>query len=398
MGFNKKTIEDIQVKAKRVLVRVDFNVPFDEKGKIADDLRIIASLPTINYLTSKGAKVILLSHLGRPEGKVVESMRMKPVYEHLKTLVKSKVKLANDCVGPEVEVLAKTLMPGEVLLLENTRFHSEEETNNPDFVAKLAKLGDLYVNDAFGTAHRAHASTEGLARVLPGVSGYLMQKEITYLCNAVDNPKHPFVAVLGGKKVSDKIPVLKNLLKKVDTMLLGGAMVYTFLHSQGYQIGSSILDKDGIITAKEIITLAKESGKTLIFPVDIQIASEFKNEAPRKVVEVADGIPQGWQGMDIGPKSIEKFSSVLRSASTILWNGPVGVFEMSNFAKGSLEIAKAIAENKQAIKIIGGGDTASAVKQFKLDGNMTHVSTGGGASLELLEGRALPGLVALQDK
>lgn len=395
--LKKQTIEDIDVNGKRVLTRVDFNVPLDEKLKITDARRIDESLPTIRYLLGKNAKVILMSHLGRPKG-IDDSLRMKPIFEYLKQIVNTKVILAPDCVGPEVESLVNAMKPKEIILLENLRFHPEEEKNDPKFVAQLAKLGDIYVNDAFGTSHRAHASTEGLAHVLPGVAGYLMKKEIDYLENAIDNATRPFVAITGGKKVSDKIPVLKKLLDKVDTLLFGGGMVFTFLKAQGKEIGSSILDNEGLNTAKEIIELAKAKHKNLVFPDDIVIADKFSNDANTKIISADAGIPAGWQGLDIGPKTIEKYGKILKSAKTVLWNGPVGVFEMSKFAEGTKNLAKVITETKGLISIIGGGDTAAAMQTFGFDGKMSHISTGGGASLELLEGKPLPGIIALKDK
>ena len=395
--LKKQTIEDIDVNGKRVLTRVDFNVPLDEKLKITDTRRIDESLPTIRYLLGKNAKVILMSHLGRPKG-IDDSLRMKPIFEYLKQIVNTKVILAPDCVGPEVESLVNAMKPKEIVLLENLRFHPEEEKNDPKFVAQLAKLGDIYVNDAFGTSHRAHASTEGLAHVLPGLAGYLMMKEIDYLENAIDNATRPFVAITGGKKVSDKIPVLKKLLDKVDTLLFGGGMVFTFLKAQGKEIGSSILDNEGLNTAKEIIELAKAKHKNLVFPDDIVIADKFSNDANTKIISADAGIPAGWQGLDIGPKTIEKYGKILKSAKTVLWNGPVGVFEMSKFAEGTKNLAKVITETKGLISIIGGGDTAAAMQTFGFDGKMSHISTGGGASLELLEGKPLPGIIALKDK
>ncbi|MFW9928217.1 MAG: phosphoglycerate kinase [Candidatus Thorarchaeota archaeon] len=395
--LQKKTIEDIDLNQKRVLVRVDFNVPLNDALEITDTLRIDASLPTINYLLSQHAKVILMSHLGRPKG-MDDKLRMRPVYNYLKTKIKTNVFLATDCVGSEVEKMAMDLKSGEILLLENLRFHPEEEKNDPEFVQQLAKLGEIYVNDAFGTAHRSHASTEGVAHVLPAVAGYLMEKEINYLQNTIDNPKHPFIAILGGKKVSDKILVLKQLLTKVNSILLGGGMVYTFFKAQGKQIGNSIVDIPGIETAKEIMALAEKSGKKIIFPVDIITAKEIKQGTETKICLIDDGIPDGWQGLDIGPKSVELFGKTIKESRTILWNGPVGVFEIGTFALGTKKIADIIANNSEAISIIGGGDTASAVKEFGLESKITHISTGGGASLELLEGKILPGVKILQDK
>ncbi|MHA1992359.1 MAG: phosphoglycerate kinase [Candidatus Hodarchaeales archaeon] len=398
MVLNKKSITDINLKGKRVLVRVDFNVPLDENLTITDGLRVKAALPTISYLIEKQAKIILMSHLGRPKGKVVEKLRMRPIFEYLKTLVKVPVFVAPDCIGYEVEQIVAKLNSSEILLLENLRFHIGEEKNDENFAQELAKLADIYVNDAFGSAHRAHASTEGIAHHLPSVAGFLMEKEINYLENAVESPERPFVAILGGKKVSDKIPVIKQLLKKVDTILFGGGMVYTFFKSQGKEIGSSILDEPGLETAKEIIKLAEEQNKKLVFPKDIIIADDFSDEANVKVCNIEDGIPNGWQGLDIGPETIKLFEEYIKQAKTILWNGPVGVFELEPFSHGSKSLASTIASKTDLIAIIGGGDTASAVKSFGFADKMSHISTGGGASLELLEGKILPGVKVLLDK
>ncbi|OLS19541.1 MAG: Phosphoglycerate kinase [Candidatus Heimdallarchaeota archaeon LC_3] len=396
--LNKKTIKDIDIKNKRILVRVDFNVPLDQNLSITDPLRITAALPTIKYLIANGAKVILMSHLGRPKGKVIETLRMRPIYEYLKTNIDFPVFYASDCIGEEVRQTTDKINPSEILLLENLRFHIGEEKNDPEFVKELVKLGEIYVNDAFGTAHRAHASTEGIAHYLPSVAGFLVEKEINYLENTVKNPQRPFVAILGGKKVSDKLPVIRELMKKVDTILFGGGMVYTFFKAMNKEIGSSILDEPGINIAKEIMELAKEQNKTFVFPPDIIIADSFSENANVSVCNIDDGIPDGWQGLDIGPISIEKFEKYINTAKTILWNGPVGVFELKPFSQGSKAIAKKIAANKNLISIIGGGDTASAVKAFGLADKMSHISTGGGAALELLEGKNLPGISILEDK
>lgn len=353
--LNKKTVKDIDFNNKRVLVRVDFNVPLDPNLSITDPLRINAALPTINYLIENQAKVILMSHLGRPKGKVVETLRMKPVFEYLKKKLNFPVFYVSDCIGEDVKKITDSLNPGEILLLENLRFHIGEEKNDPEFVKEIAKLGDLFVNDAFGTAHRAHASTEGVAHYLPSVAGFLVEKEINYLENSVRNPLRPFVAILGGKKVSDKIPVIKELMKKVDMILFGGGMVYTFFKAMNKEIGSSIVDKPGINTAKEIMKMAQEQNKKFIFPTDIIIADSFDEKANISVCNIDDGIPDGWQGLDIGPNSIEEFEKYIATAKTLLWNGPVGVFELKPFSQGSKAIAQKIAANDKLISIIGGG-------------------------------------------
>jgi 3-phosphoglycerate kinase len=391
----KKTIESIDVTNKRVICRVDFNVPLDENNNITDDLRIKSSFATINYLLNKKASVILMSHLGRPKG-VDEKLRLKPVFEYLKKNLQATVYYAQDCIGEEVKTLAKKLKPGEVLLLENLRFHKEEEKNDSNFAKELASLAEIYVNDAFGTAHRAHASTEGITKFLPAVAGYLMIKELDFLINAVENPKRPFTAIVGGKKVSDKILVLNRLLDICDNVLIGGGMTFTFLKAQNIDIGDSILDEKGLDLAKEILEKAKKMNKNLLLPLDIVAADDFSNDAEIKSVPADYGIPKGWQGLDIGFNTIKKFISVLKQSETILWNGPLGVFELDKFAKGTIEIAKYLASSGKTT-IIGGGDTASAVENFGYGDKMTHISTGGGASLELLEGKELPGVAALND-
>jgi phosphoglycerate kinase len=390
--FNKKTVKDIDVKGKKVLVRVDFNVPMKE-GKITDDTRIRAALPTIQYLLDHGAAVILVSHLGRPKGGPDPVFSLKPVADYLATLLRMPVAFASDCIGPIAEQAAKMLKSGEVLVLENTRFHPEEEKNDPGMAKQLAALADVFVNDAFGTAHRAHASTEGVAKFLPGVAGFLMEKEIQYLGQAVDNPKKPFVAILGGAKVSDKIGVIKNLLQKADTVLIGGGMANTFFKAQGYGMGDSLVEADALNTAKELLKLG---GTKLRLPVDVVIADKFEDSAQKKTVPVGE-IPAEWRVLDIGPDTIKSFSKIISEAGTIVWNGPMGVFEFPNFAVGTFEIAKAIASSK-SVSVIGGGDSVAAVAQAGVSDKITHISTGGGASLEMLEGLALPGLVALQDK
>jgi phosphoglycerate kinase len=390
--FNKKTVKDIDVKGKKVLVRVDFNVPMKE-GKITDDTRIRAALPTIQYLLDHGAAVILVSHLGRPKGGPDPVFSLKPVADYLATLLRMPVAFASDCIGPIAEQAAKMLKSGEVLVLENTRFHPEEEKNDPGMAKQLAALADVFVNDAFGTAHRAHASTEGVAKFLPGVAGFLMEKEIQYLGQAVDNPKRPFVAILGGAKVSDKIGVIKNLLQKADTVLIGGGMANTFFKAQGYGMGDSLVEADALNTAKELLKLG---GTKLRLPVDVVIADKFEDSAQKKTVPVGE-IPAEWRVLDIGPDTIKSFSKIISEAGTIVWNGPMGVFEFPNFSVGTFEIAKAIASSK-SVSVIGGGDSVAAVAQAGVSDKITHISTGGGASLEMLEGLALPGLVALQDK
>ncbi|HHT35747.1 MAG: phosphoglycerate kinase [Candidatus Wallacebacter cryptica] len=394
--MNKKMIQDVDVKGKRVLMRVDFNVPMNDQGEITDDKRITAALPSIQYLVEQGAKVILMSHFGRPKGKVVDSMRMDPIAEHLGRLLGKTVIKVDDCIGPEVEAKAAEMQDGDVMLLENVRFYAEEEANDPEFAKKLAALGDVYVNDAFGTAHRAHASTEGVAHYLPAVAGFLMEKELKFLGGAVNDPKRPFVAILGGAKVQDKIAVIESLLNKVDTLIIGGGMAYTFLKAKGYEIGKSLLDADRIDFCRTIMEQAEAKGVKLLLPVDIVVAKEFAADAENKVV-AADQIPADWEGLDIGPKTVELFSEAVKSAATVVWNGPMGVFEWEAFANGTKQVAQAMAES-DAITIIGGGDSAAAVEQAGLAEKMTHVSTGGGASLEFLEGKELPGVAALNDK
>jgi len=398
--MNKKTIEDIDVKGKRVLVRVDFNVPQDETGKITDDRRIRAALPTIQYLINQGAKVILASHLGRPKGKPEdrEKFTLKPVAERLSELLGKPVTLAPDCVGPEVEKMVHAMKDGDVLLLENVRFHPEEEKNDPEFAKKLASLAEVYVNDAFGTAHRAHASTEGVTQYLPGVAGYLMQKEIEYLGGALANPKRPFIAVLGGAKVKDKIPVIENLVGKVDKLIIGGGMAYTFLKAQGREIGQSLLDADSLDFCREMLAKA---GDKILLPVDVVVADgnpfEKGPDAVQTKVVPVDAIPADWQGVDIGPETQKRFAEAVKGAGTVVWNGPMGIFEFEKFAVGTRAMAQALADSA-AVTIVGGGDSAAAVEQLGFADKMTHISTGGGASLEFLEGRVLPGVAALQDK
>ncbi len=394
--LNKKTIEDIDVNGKRVLVRCDFNVPQDENLEITDDRRIVSALPTIKYLIEHNAKVILCSHLGRPKGEFNEKYSLKPVAKRLTELLGKEVKLADDVIGDSAKALANGLHDGDVMLLENVRFHKEEEENDMAFSKELAGLADVYVNDAFGTAHRAHASTEGVAKYLPAVCGYLIQKEIDVMGKALNNPSRPFVAILGGKKVSDKIKVIENLIDKVDTLLIGGGMAYTFFKAKGYEIGNSICEEDKVELAKELMEKASHKGVKLILPVDTVVAKDFSADAESKVVK-SEEIPADFQGMDIGPETIKLYEAELKDAKTIIWNGPVGVFEFDKFAVGTNEIAR-IVGNMDAITIIGGGDSAAAIEKGGYADKMTHISTGGGASLEFLEGKVLPGIACLLDK
>jgi len=390
--FNKKLVSDLDVKGKKVLVRVDFNVPIKE-GKVKDDTRIVAALPTINYLLEHGAAVILCSHLGRPKDEPDPAFSMRPVADYLAKLVTVPVKFAEDCIGPIAEEAAKNLKFGEILVLENTRFHKGEGKNDPEMSRQLASLADLYVNDAFGSAHRAHASTAGVADYLPAAAGFLMEKEIQYLGNAIAAPKRPFVAILGGAKISDKIGVIKNLLTKADQILIGGGMANTFFAAQGYAMADSLVEGDAIETAKEL--LAKSGGK-LILPVDVVLANAFDAEA-RSQTQAMGNIPDGWRVLDIGPKTVKVFGDVIQDAGTVVWNGPMGVFEFPRFAAGTFAVAKAVADS-DAVSIIGGGDSVAAINQSGLEGKITHISTGGGASLEMLEGIELPGLKVLNDK
>lgn len=390
--FSKKTIKDVDVKGKRVLVRVDFNVPLKD-GVVGDDTRIRGALPTIQYLLDHGAAVILCSHLGRPKGTADPKYSMKPVAEYLGSLMGQQVAFAADCVGPAAEEAAKALKPGDVLVLENTRYHNEEEANDPEFSRQLASLAELYVNDAFGSAHRAHASTEGVTKYLPGVSGFLMEKEIQYLGQAIDDPKRPFVAILGGAKISDKIGVIKNLLTKADNILIGGGMANTFFKAQGYPVADSLVEDEALETARELLAIG---GTKLRLPVDVVIADKYEEGAAFRVMPMGP-IPDGWRILDIGPETVESFGKVIASAGTVVWNGPMGVFEFPNFAKGTFGVAKAVAESK-AVSVIGGGDSVSAIQKSGLTDKITHISTGGGASLEMLEGLTLPGVAALQDK
>lgn len=397
--MNKQTIRDQDVSGKRVLVRVDFNVPLDAEQHITDDTRIRAALPTIQYLLQHGAAVILMSHLGRPDGQVVEKLRLAPVAQRLSTLLGQPVTMAPDSVGPQVEALAKDLQPGQVLLLENLRFYKAEEKNQPEFAQQLASLGELYVNDAFGTAHRAHASTEGVTHYLPGVAGFLMEKEINFLGSALENPRRPFAAIVGGAKVSDKIAVLERLIGMVDALLIGGGMANTFLKAEGYEIGDSLFEESKLAIARDLIGKARQRGIAFLLPTDVVIADRFAADAEHKVV-ASSAVPQGWRILDIGPATVEAFRQSLSSAQTIIWNGPMGVAEMPAFAHGTEAMVDILAQRTAAgaITIIGGGDSAATVEQAGAADKMTHVSTGGGASLEFLEGRVLPGVAALQER
>jgi len=390
--MNKKTVKDIDLKGKRVLMRVDFNVPM-QAGKVTDDKRIKASLPTIKYVLDQGASLVLMSHLGRPKGGPDPEFSLKAASEVLAGLLGKPVQMAADCVGPEVEKMAKALKPGEVLMLENTRFHAGEEKNDLELAKQMAALGEVYVNDAFGSAHRAHSSTEGIARFLPAVSGFLMEQELEYLGRATSNPERPYIAILGGAKISDKIAVVENLLAKCDRLIIGGGMANTFLAAKGFNMQDSLVEASSVEVAKTIISKA---GNKLLLPVDAVIADKFEAEANNKVVDV-DKVPAGWRIMDIGPKSIDACKQALQGAKLIVWNGPMGVFEMPKFAEGTFAMAKLLAESG-ATTVIGGGDSASAVKKAGVAKQMTHVSTGGGASLEFLEGKELPGVAALMDK
>ncbi|MEO7020642.1 MAG: phosphoglycerate kinase [Ktedonobacteraceae bacterium] len=397
--MNKQTIRDIDVSGKRVLVRVDFNVPLSAKQNITDDTRIRAALPTIQYLLQHGASVILMSHLGRPGGQVVDKLSLAPVAQRLSELLGQPVPLAPDSVGQQVEEMAHALQPGQVLLLENLRFHEAEEQNQPAFAQQLAALGDLYVNDAFGTAHRAHCSTEGVAWELPAVAGFLMEKEINFLGSTLENPKHPFAAIVGGAKVSDKIAVLERLISIADVILIGGGMANTFLKAEDYEIGDSLFEESKVDTARELIAQARQRDIQFILPTDVVIADRFAADADHKVVG-SQQVPQGWRILDIGPATVETFRHALGNAQTIIWNGTLGVAEMPAFAKGTDAMIEILAQRTKAgaITIIGGGDSAAAVEQAGAADKMTHVSTGGGASLEFLEGRILPGVAALKDK
>ena len=392
----KKTIRDIDVSGKKVLVRCDFNVPQDENGNITDTRRIAGAVPTIKYLMEHNAKVILCSHLGRPKGEVNPKYSLAPVQKELSKELGIEVKLADDIIGESAKALTSNMKDGEVVLLENVRFDKREEENDREFSKELASLAEIYVNDAFGTAHRAHSSTAGVSEFLPSVSGFLIEKELKFLGDALNNPERPFVAILGGKKVSDKITVINNLLEKVDTLIIGGGMAYTFLKAQGMNIGKSVCEEDKLDLAKELLKKAEEKNVKLLLPVDVVVGSEFSETAESKVVK-ANEIPDDWMGMDIGPETIAEFKKVLENAKTVMWNGPMGVFEFEKFAYGTNEVARILASTN-ATTVIGGGDSAAAVEKAGVADKMTHISTGGGASLEFLEGRVLPGIDCLENK
>ncbi|MCT6925425.1 phosphoglycerate kinase [Metasolibacillus sp.] len=393
--LNKKTMKDIDVKGKRVFVRVDFNVPMEE-GHITDDTRIRAALPTIQYLVDAGAKVILASHLGRPKGEANEEMRLTAVGTRLAELIERPVTKLDESIGETVEAAIAAMQDGDIVLLENVRFHKGEEKNDPALAESFAKLADVYVNDAFGAAHRAHATTEGVAKFIPAVSGFLMQKELDVLGKALSNPERPFTAIIGGAKVKDKIGVIENLLEKVDHLIIGGGLSYTFVKALGHDVGNSLLEEDKIELAKSFIDKAKEKGVQLHMPVDAVIADEFSKDAATQVVDI-DAIPADWMGLDIGPKTAANYADVIAKSKLIIWNGPMGVFEMEKFANGTKTVADAMAAT-EGYTIIGGGDSAAAVEKFEVASKMSHISTGGGASLELMEGKELPGIIALNDK
>ena len=394
--MNKKTVRDIDLKNKKVLVRCDFNVPMDENRNITDNRRIVAALPTIKYLLEQNCKIVLCSHLGRPKGEFKEEFSLKPVAKELSRLLGKDVIMANDVIGPDAKNKAENLKNGEIMLLENVRFHREETDNDPNFSKELASFGEIFVNDAFGTAHRAHASTEGVTKYLPAVSGFLIEKELKFLGEALNNPERPFVAILGGAKVSDKIDVIDSLLEKVDTLMIGGGMAYTFFKAQGYEVGNSLCEPDKCDLALKLMEKAKEKNVKFMLPIDTKIGKEFKPDTESKTVGWKE-IPEGWEGFDIGEKTIEMFKEELKNAKTVIWNGPLGLFEFDQFAIGTNEIAKDLA-TLNATTIIGGGDSAAAVEKAGLGDKMTHISTGGGASLEFLEGKKLPGIEALMDK
>lgn len=403
----KKTIQDMDVSGKKVLVRVDYNVPLDDKGNITNDKRIVASLPTVQYLLEHNAAIILMSHLGRPKGKPVAGMSLKPAAARLAELIGKPVAMAPDCIGPEVQKMAKDLKPGQVLLLENLRFHPEEEANDAKFAKELASLGDVFVQDAFGTVHRAHASTAGIVKdVKDAGAGFLVEKELKFLGEALNNPKRPFLAILGGAKVSDKIEVIENLLGKVNSLIIGGAMAYTFLRAQKIETGNSLVEEDKLDLARDIVKKAQEKGVNLLIPIDHVVTDkiDFKEKKVPEGATVKDTegaeVPKGFIGVDVGPMTLKRYAPVVLESKTIVWNGPLGVFEIDRFAKGTVEVAKLVAEatGKGAISVVGGGDSIAAVKKAGVDKKITHISTGGGASLEFLEGKELPGIAALPEK
>ena len=395
--MNKKTIKDIDLKGKKVFVRCDFNVPLDENGNITDNRRIVAALPTIKYLLEQNCKIILASHLGRPKGEVNPKFSLKPVSNELSKLLGKEVKLAEDVVGPSAKELTRNVKEGEIVLLENVRFDAREEKNDESLSKEFASMAEIFVNDAFGTAHRAHSSTAGIAEFLPAVSGFLIEKELEFLGSALENPQRPFIAILGGAKVSDKLGVIESLLEKVDTLIIGGGMAYTFFKSIGYSVGKSICELDKLDLAKELMEKAKQKNVKLVLPIDNVIAKEIAPDTENKVID-SDNIPDEWEGLDIGPKTVELFKEELKDAKTIIWNGPVGFSEYEIFANGTRSIAQALAEKEDAVTIIGGGDSAAAIEKMGLSDKMTHISTGGGASLEFLEGKKLPGIECLLDK
>lgn len=392
----KKTVRDVDVKGKRVFVRVDFNVPMQD-GKITDDTRIRAALPTIQYLSEQGAKVILASHLGRPKGQVVEELRLTAAGERLSELTGKPVRKTDEAFGETVKAEIAEMEDGDILLLENVRFYPGETKNDPELAKSFADLADIYVNDAFGAAHRAHASTAGIAEHLPAVSGFLMEKELEVLGSAMENPKRPFTAIIGGAKVKDKIGVIENLLEKADNLIIGGGLAYTFVKAQGYEIGKSLLEEDKIELAKEFMAKAKEKGVNFYMPVDAVVAKEFAEDAESKIVDIKE-IPSDWEALDIGPKTRELYADIVKNSALVIWNGPMGVFEFDKFAEGTKAVAQALADAENTYTIIGGGDSAAAAEKFKLADKMDHISTGGGASLEFIEGKVLPGVAALNDK
>ena len=395
--MNKKTVRDIDLKGKKVLVRCDFNVPLDENFNITDNRRIVGALPTIKYLLDNDCKVILCSHLGRPKGQVKKEFSLVPVAKELSRLLGKEVKLADDIIGESAKTLTANMKNGDIVLLENVRFDAREEANDPEFAKELASLAEVYVNDAFGTAHRAHSSTAGVAAYLPAVSGFLMEKEINFLGTALENPERPFVAILGGKKVSDKIGVIDSLLEKVDTLMIGGGMAYTFFKSMGYNVGNSICELDKLDLAKELMEKAKAKGVKLMLPIDTKVGKEFKEDTESKVVPYTQ-IPDGWEGFDIGTETIKMYEEELKKAKTVIWNGPVGLFEFDQFAVGTNSLAKCLGSLEGVTTIIGGGDSAAAIEKLGIGDKFTHISTGGGASLEFLEGKKLPGVECLLDK
>ncbi|MGD7053069.1 phosphoglycerate kinase [Sutcliffiella horikoshii] len=394
--MNKKSIRDIDVKGKRVFCRVDFNVPMKD-GQVTDETRIRAALPTIKHLVDNGAKVLLASHLGRPKGQVVEELRLNAVAARLQELLGKDVKKADEAYGDSVKAIVNDMSEGDVLLLENVRFYPGEEKNDPELAKAFSELADVYVNDAFGAAHRAHASTEGIAQHLPAVAGLLMEKELEVLGKALSNPERPFTAIIGGAKVKDKIGVIENLLNKVDNLIIGGGLAYTFIKAQGHDVGKSLLEEDKIDLAKSFMEQAKEKGVNMYMPVDVVVADDFSNDANTKIVPIEE-IPSDWEGLDCGPKSREIYADVIKNSKLVIWNGPMGVFELDAFAGGTKAVGEALAEATDTYSVIGGGDSAAAVEKFNLADKMSHISTGGGASLEFMEGKELPGVVALNDK